>query len=177
MASLIHNTDVNWRACSSAPLRCASILVSHTPTHFSNRTKRTIHGNRFHATDLTSMIRHTSLLRRRTRSMIWYLGLSARPSFRLSFLFLHQRSQTPLWGNNQEAVYRRIVPYSSTVPTSPTSQTSRTVCSPHASIPFSLLPSYLKNEKNVHAHSLVSTSAISTVLRNQIWDLVVRAVT
>ena len=134
MASLTHNTDVNWRACSSMPLRCASIPVSHTPIHFTDRTKRTIHGNRFHAADLTSMIRHTSWLRRRTRSMKWYLGLSARPSFLLSSLCLHQRSQTPPWENNHEAVYRKIMLYSSTVPTSPTSQTSPQ-CAP-LTLPF-----------------------------------------
>ena len=155
MASLTHNTDVNWRACSSMPLMCASIPVSHTPTYFSNLTKRTIHGNRYHRADLTSMIRRTSWLRRRTRSMKWYLGLSARTSFRLSSLFLHQRSQTPSLENNHDAVYRKIMLYSFTIPTSPTSQTSHTVCSPHTSIPFSLLPSYLKYEKSVLVHSLV----------------------
>ena len=46
MASFTQNTDVNWLACSSMPLMCASIPVSQTPTHFSNRTKRSIHGNR-----------------------------------------------------------------------------------------------------------------------------------
>ena len=177
MASFSQNTDVNWLACSSMPLMCASIPVSQTPTHFSNRTKRSIHGNRSHAADLTSMIRHTSRLRRRTRSMKWYLGLSARPSFRLSSLFLHQRSQTPPWENNHEAVYRKIMLYSFTIPTSPTSQTSHTVCSPHTSIPFSLLPSYLKYEKSVLVHSLVSPSAILTVLRNLVWDLAMQVVT
>ena len=69
--------------------------------------------------------------------MKWYLGLSVRPSFRLSSLFLHQRSQTLPWENNEnnhEAVYRKITLYPSTVPTSPTSQTLRT-CAP-LTLPF-----------------------------------------
>ena len=31
-----HNTGVNWHACSSLTLRCASIPISHTPTRFSD---------------------------------------------------------------------------------------------------------------------------------------------
>ena len=181
MASLTHNTDVNWRACSSMPLRCASIPVSHTPIYFTDRTKRTIHGNRFHAADLTSMIRHTSWLRRRTRSMKWYLGLSARPSFLLSSLCLHQRSQTPPWENNHEAVIGRSCFILLQSPPLPRLRHLHSVL-PSRSHSILMRPpiEFVPEERFREERSRTVAcfySAILTVLRNRVWDLAMQMVT
>lgn len=165
-------------------IKVSYIPISRTPTQFSNLTKvtkRKIRGNRTHATDLSSMTRHTSWpMSRRTRSAKRAPRSVCAPIF-LSFVSISESSLTDTsLGENHEALYRETMLYSSTVPTSPPSQIPHTVCPPRCCLQVECVAKREREEGSRTSACLPATvaptSAILAALRNLVWDLTMRVV-